>query len=164
MDKVKSATSNNATEPVKSVNSETISRTTESQTTSRTAEQQATSRVAKPQATPDVKIIRAFTNKENTHYSPKLLIDKNNKPFAALIVEQDDNIKSFTVFTLAEFIKIFGENEYHNLSKAIRLKKIVEKFVKQCVYDGSLENYNDCVYFNSLKAYVNFANVLVSFL
>ena len=71
-------------------------------------------------------------------------------------MEQDGNTKSFTVFTLAEFIKIFGESEYHNLSKAIRLKKIVEKFVKQCIYTGSLENYDDCVYFNSLKAYVNF--------
>lgn len=173
-DKVKPTTSNNAAEPVKSVkeeskevekvNSETTSRTAESQVTSKATEPQTTSRTTEPQATPDVKIIRAFTNKENAHYSPKLLIDKNNKPFAALIVEQDDNIKSFTVFTLAEFIKIFGENEYHNLSKAIRLKKIVEKFVKQCIYTGSLENYDDCVYFNSLKAYVNFANVLVSFL
>lgn len=155
-DKVKPTTSNNATEPVKSVKEESKEvEEVNSETTSRTTE---------PQATPDVKIIRAFTNKENAHYSPKLLIDKNNKPFAALIVEQDGNIKSFTVFTLAEFINIFGESEYHNLSKAIRLKKIVEKFVKQCIYTGSLENYDDCVYFNSLKAYVNFANVLVSFL
>ena len=155
-DKVKPTTSNNATEPVKSVKEESKEvEEVNSETTSRTTE---------PQATPDVKIIRAFTNKENAHYSPKLLIDKNNKPFAALIVEQDGNIKSFTVFTLAEFINIFGESEYHNLSKAIRLKKIVEKFVKQCIYTGSLENSDDCVYFNSLKAYVNFANVLVSFL
>ena len=155
-DKVKPTTSNNATEPVKSVKEESKEvEEVNSETTSRTTE---------PQATPDVKIIRAFTNKENAHYSPKLLIDKNNKPFAALIVEQDGIIKSFTVFTLAEFINIFGESEYHNLSKAIRLKKIVEKFVKQCIYTGSLENYDDCVYFNSLKAYVNFANVLVSFL
>lgn len=155
-------TTSNPTEPVKTVKEEVEE--VNNETTSRTAEQQITSRPAEQQITSDVKMIRAFTNKENAHYSPKLLIDKNNKPFAALIVEQDGNTKSFTVFTLAEFIKIFGENEYHNLSKAIRLKKIVEKFVKQCIYTGSLENYNDCVYFNSLKAYVNFANVLVSFL
>ena len=109
--------------------------------------------------------VKPFTDEiERFEELKNVLIDKNNKPFAALIVEQDGNIKSFTVFTLAEFINIFGESEYHNLSKAIRLKKIVEKFVKQCIYTGSLENYDDCVYFNSLKAYVNFANVLVSFL
>ena len=116
------------------------------------------------QTTSGVKIIKTFTNKENAHYSPKLLIDKNNKPFAALIVEQDNNVKSFTVFTLAEFIKIFGENEYSKLSKAIRLRKIAARFIKQCTYTDALENHDNCVYFNSEEAYVNFANVIISFL
>ena len=113
----------------------------------------------------NARMIKTFAFERGKNYSAKLLTDKNNKPFGALAIKYDtDGTKSFTVFTLAEFTQIFGKEMFHKLHKVIRLNNIATKFLTQCVYTDSLENHNNCVFFNSMQSYEEFTTAIISYL